>query len=143
NIPFAGFLNINSTHDISVSLTKVQGPHTFKGGFYNTHSYKAQQQNSGATFGTYNFQNVNTNPLDTTFPFANAAVGVVNNFNQLSTYIEGSYVYNNTEGYIQDNWKLSGRMTLDYGVRFVHQQPQYDELGQASNFFVDQYQASQ
>jgi len=143
NIPFAGFLNINSTHDISISLTKVQGPHTFKGGFYNTHSYKAQQQNSGATFGTYNFQNVNTNPLDTTFPFANAAVGVVNSLNQLSTYIEGSYVYNNTEGYIQDNWKLTSRMTLDYGVRFVHQQPQYDELGQASNFFVDQYNVNQ
>ena len=50
-IPFAGFLNINSTHDISISLTKVKNSHTFKSGFYNTHSYKAQQQNSGATFG--------------------------------------------------------------------------------------------
>jgi hypothetical protein len=76
NIPFSGFLNINSTHDISISMTKVAGRHTFKGGFYNTHSYKAQQQNSGATFGTYNFSNSATNPLDTTFGYANAAVGI-------------------------------------------------------------------
>jgi hypothetical protein len=143
NIPFAGFLNINSTHDISVSVTKVAGPHTFKGGFYNTHSYKAQQQNSGATFGTYTFTNSNTNPLDSTFPYANAALGIVSSFNQLSTYIEGSYVYNNTEGYVQDNWKVGSRFTLDYGVRLVHQQPQYDELGQASNFLPAQYNKSQ
>src|SRR5262249_10849542 len=60
-------------------------------------------------------------------------------YNQLSQYIEGSYVYNNTEGYVQDNWKVNGKLTLDYGVRFVHQQPQYDSLGQASNFFPDKW----
>ena len=32
---------------------------------------------------------------------------------------------------------MNGRLTLDYGVRLVHQQPQYDELGQASNFLPD------
>ena len=50
-------------------------------------------------------------------------------YNQASQYIEGTYVYNNTEGYIQDNWKVTSKLTLDYGVRFVHQQPQYDKLG--------------
>ena len=143
NSPFAGFLNKNSTYDISTSLTKVAGHHTFKGGFYNTHSWKAQQQNSGATFGTYNFANSTANPLDSTFPYANALLGIVTSFNQLSTYIEGTYVYNNTEGYIQDNWKVSRKFTLDYGIRFVHQQPQYDTLGQASNFLPEKYAIGQ
>ncbi len=143
NIPFSGFLNINSTHDISISLTKVAGSHTVKGGFYNTHSFKAQQQNSGATFGTYNFSNATTNPLDAQFGYANAALGIVSSFNQLSTYIEGSYVYDNTEGYIQDNWKVTPRFTLDYGVRLVRQQPQYDKLGQASNFLPEKFDPSQ
>ena len=56
---------------------------------------------------------------------------------------EGQFVYNNTEGYVQDNWKVNHKLTLDYGVRLVHQQPQYDVLGQASNFLPEKWNASQ
>src|SRR5262245_52691557 len=141
NTPFPGYLNVNKTNDISISLTKVQGRHTMKGGFYNTHSFKAQQRQGWA--GTLTFANDTSNPLDTGFGFANAALGVFSSYNQFSQYVEGSFVYNNTEGYVQDNWKVNGKLTLDYGVRFVHQQPQYDELGQASNFLPNQWVAGQ
>jgi hypothetical protein len=137
NVPFPGYLNVNKTRDVSVSLTNIRGRHTFKGGFYNTHSYKAQQRQGWQ--GTITFSNDTTNPIDTGFGFANAAVGVFSSFNQFSKYVEGSYVYNNTEGYVQDNWKLTDKWTLDYGVRFVHQQPQYDELGQAANFLPEKW----
>ena len=63
-------------------------------------------------------------------------------YNQFSQYVEGQFVYNNTEGYVQDNWKVTNKLTLDYGVRFVHQQPQYDELGQASNFLPEKWTRS-
>ena len=140
NIPFPGFLNVNKTNDISVSLTHIRGQHTLKSGFYNTHSYKAQQRQGWQ--GTITFANDTTNPLDTGFGYANAAVGVFSSYNQFSKYVEGSYVYNNTEGYVQDNWKATSRWTLDYGVRLVHQQPQYDELGQAANFLPEEWAAS-
>jgi hypothetical protein len=132
NTPFPGFLNINATDDVSISLTKVWGRHTLKTGFYNTHSYKAQQRQGWA--GSLTFSNDNNNPLDSTFGYANAALGIFSSYNQLSKYVEGSFVYDNTEAYVQDNWKVNSRLTLDYGVRFVHQQPQYDEKGQGSNF---------
>ena len=61
---------------------------------------------------------------------------------QASKFIEGDYLYNQIEFYVQDNWKVTNRLTLDYGVRFVHQQPQYDEFDQSSNFFPNQFQAS-
>jgi hypothetical protein len=141
NTPFPGYLNVNKTNDVSISLTKVTGRHTIKTGFYNTHSFKAQQRQGWA--GTITFSNDTSNPLDTGFGFANAAVGVFSSYNQFSRYVEGSFVYNNTEGYVQDNWKMSNKLTLDYGVRFVHQQPQYDELGQASNFLPDKWSLSQ
>ena len=117
NIPFAGYLNKNATDDISISLTKVWGRHTIKGGFYNTHSFKAQQQQSAATFGNLTFSNDKSNPLDAQFGYANAILGVFSSYQQLSQYIEGSYVYNNTEGYVQDNWKPHPRATLNFGVR--------------------------
>ena len=34
---------------------------------------------------------------------------------------------------------MSSKLTLDYGLRFVHQQPQYETTGQASNFLPEQY----
>ena len=51
-------------------------------------------------------------------------------------------LYNQTEFYVQDNWKVTSRLTLDYGMRFVNQQPQYDQFGQQSNFFPDKWKAS-
>ncbi|MPY89166.1 MAG: hypothetical protein GEU99_14720 [Luteitalea sp.] len=141
NIPFPGFLNVNRTRDFSISLTKIAGRHTIKAGFYNTHSWKAQQR--GGWNGTVNFSNDDNNPLDSTFGFANAALGLVSSYQQASSYVEGNFVYDNIEGYIQDNWKVNDRLTLDYGVRLVHQQPQYDELGQASNFLPERWDPSQ
>ena len=137
NIPFPGYLNINATKDLAISLTKIAGRHTLKMGFYNTHSYKAQQR--GGWNGTINFGNDSNNPIDAQFGYANAALGIFSNYNQASAYVEGAFVYDNTEGYIQDNWKVNDKLTLDYGVRLVRQQPQYDSRGQASNFFTEDW----
>ena len=63
-------------------------------------------------------------------------------YQQAEKFVEGSMKYNNTEFYIQDNWKVSSKLTLDYGIRFTHQQPQYDQFLQMSNFFPDQWSAS-
>jgi hypothetical protein len=141
---FPGFLNINRTQDVAVSLSKVMGSHTFKAGFYNNHSFKAQNTGSGGIpnfgfQGYVNFANDTNNPLDTGFGFANAGVGVFSQYLQQSRLVEGNMIYNNTEFYVQDNWKVTNRLTLDYGMRFAHQQPQYDKFGQMSNFFPDQW----
>jgi hypothetical protein len=147
NQVFPGFLNINRTQDVAVSLTKVWGPHTSKAGFYNNHSFKAQNTGAGGVpnlgfQGYVNFGNDTNNALDTGFGFSNAAVGVFQQYLQQSSLIEGSMIYNNTEFYLQDNWKVNPRLTLDYGVRFTRQQPQYDQFLQMSNFFADQWRLS-
>ncbi len=146
NINFPGFLNINTTQDVVASLTKVMGRHTIKTGFYNSHSLKRENNVQGAAdnFGTLNFQQdaVGTNPFDTSFGFANAAIGSFSSYAQASRYVEGNFTYNNTEGYIQDNWKVNTKLTLDYGVRFVHAQPQHDSLLQSGNFLPDKWTQS-
>ena len=144
NQVFPGFLNINRTQDVAISLTKVAGRTRCKAGFYNNHSFKAQNTGAGGVAnlgfqGYVNFGNDTNNALDTGFGFANAAVGVFTQYLQQSKLIEGSMIYNNTEFYLQDNWKVNSRLTLDYGLRFTHQQPQYDQFLQMSNFFPNQW----
>jgi hypothetical protein len=144
---FPGFLNINRTQDVAISLTKVWSTHTSKAGFYNNHSFKAQNTGAGGVAnlgfqGYVNFGNDTNNALDTGFGFSNAAVGVFQQYLQQSKLIEGSMIYNNTEWYLQDNWKVNHKLTLDYGLRFTHQTPQYDQFQQMSNFFSDQWRLS-
>ena len=136
NIAYPGWLNINETHDYAASLTKLKGRHTIKAGAYLNHSYKAQNAGFNASFaGNVSFANDSNNSLDSGFGYANAALGVFDSYSQASKYVEGSMLYNQLEFYLQDNWKVSNRLTLDYGMRFVHQQPQYDQFNQMSNFF--------
>jgi hypothetical protein len=139
---YPGWLNINRTQDVAISLTHITGRHTIKGGYYLNHSYKAQ--NTGVTFqGNVNFGNDTNNALDSGFGYANAALGVFTQYTQASKFVEGSMLYNQREFYLQDNWKVTSRLTLDYGMRFVNQQPQYDQFGQMSNFFPDRWKASE
>ena len=141
----AQLANINPSHDASFSVTKVSGRHTLKAGLYWNHAYKAQQLGTaGATpfQGALSFANDSTNPLDSGFGYANAALGILSSYAQQSVVVEGAYVYNNIDWYAQDNWKVSNNLTLDYGLRFVHMQPTYDTRIQASTFFPDSWQAS-
>jgi carboxypeptidase family protein/TonB-dependent receptor-like protein len=142
NQQYPGWLNINRTQDVSISLTKIAGRHSLKGGFYNNHSFKAQNIGGTAFQGAVEFDNDSNNQLDTQFGYANAAVGVFRRYTQGSKFVEGSMLYNNVEGYVQDNWKVNSRLTIDAGVRFTHQQPQYDQFQQMSNFFPDQWKPS-
>jgi hypothetical protein len=143
NLGFPDFLNLNRTQDVSVSLTRVQGRHTIKAGFYLNHALKAQNltAGSGATRfeGELSFANDSNNPFDSGFGFANALLGVYTRYAQSSQFIEGRFLSKNIEWYVQDNWKVNSKLTLDYGLRFVHQEPVWDEYQQGSSFFVDRW----
>ena len=143
-VQYPGWLNVNQTWDVGASLTHVRGRHTIKTGVGLNHSFKAQNMSQGvAPMGTIDFSETGNNLLDTSYGFANVAVGVFNNYSQASKFIESGIVYLGIEPYIQDNWKVNNRLTLDYGVRFVHLQPEHDKYMQASNFFPDQWSAAE
>lgn len=138
----APFTNFNTTQDVVGSLTKLWGKHTAKAGLYYHHSLKPQSSFANAN-GQINFQSDSANQFDTGFPFANAATGVYSTYNQASGYYIGNYVYNNVEWYVQDNYKPTSRLTLDYGLRFYWIQPQYDTKGQTSNFIASAWNSAQ
>ncbi len=50
--------------------------------------------------------------------------------------------YWNAEFYVQDNWRVTHRLTIDAGIRFYHQTPQEDINKTFSNFFPSLYTKS-
>lgn len=148
----APFANYNTTIDISNNLTKVWGTHTVKAGVYLQRSRK-NQTSFNDNNGNYNWGDTKTissngtvsdpNPLDTGYGYANMLVGVYNTFDQSSGYINGLYRYWNIEEFVQDTWKITPRVTLDYGLRGSWYQPQYDASLQASTFVLSQWNPAQ
>lgn len=138
----APFVNYNTVIDISDNLTRIMGGHTLKTGVFLERSRK-NQSSFGNSNGFYNFGDTTANPFDTGFGFSNAALGVYQTMDQAVNYINGEYRYWNIEGFVQDTWKVTPRVTLDYGVRLAWYQPQYDASLQASTFVLSQWDPSQ
>jgi hypothetical protein len=132
------FINQNHTFNFIDNLSKIVGSHTFKTGIYAQRSRKDQTV-FARTDGDINFNNDANNPLNTGHPYANALLGVYNNYSQANNFVNGLYRYWNVEGYLQDNWKATPRLTLDYGVRLSWYQPQYDVRLQTGAFNPSQY----
>src|SRR6185369_17942238 len=135
------FTNQNITHDVVANMTKVWGAHSSKVGFYFQHSFKPQ-----SVFASFNsqidFTDNGSNPFDTGLSYANAATGVFNFYQQANKFAIPEWNYKNVEWYVQDNWKPSAHLTLDYGVRFYALTPQWDTTLQASNFLPDKFDQS-
>jgi hypothetical protein len=142
NTQYAPFENNNTSHDIVASVTKLAGSHTAKAGFFMNRAVKEQSSRAAAN-GIVNFVNDPSNPFDSSFPFANAALGVYQSYAQAAGWIKGNFVYHNVEWYAQDNWRVTPRLTLDYGMRFYWLQPTHDSKLQASNFLPEKYNAAQ
>src|SRR5215813_5209972 len=137
----APFFNYNTTIDWIDNLSKVWGQHVFKTGFYLQRSRKDQTSFANSS-GQFNFGDNSANPFDTGYGYSNAAIGVFNSFNQASKYATGQYRYTNLEFYLQDTWKATRRLTVDYGMRFYWIQPQFDSSLQTATFLPDQFDPS-
>ncbi|HKC88228.1 MAG TPA: carboxypeptidase regulatory-like domain-containing protein, partial [Blastocatellia bacterium] len=128
--PFTQTFSLDNFTD---NLTKVWGKHTIKTGLYWQISHN-KRTSFGPIQANINFNNDSNNPLNTGHPFANALLGVYNTYEQASVQLTNDFVYNNVEGYVQDTWKITPRLTFDYGVRLSYYQPLYDLERQLSLF---------
>ena len=137
----APFYNYNTTLDWSDSFSKVMNGHVIKAGVFAQRSRKDQTTDATSN-GEYQFGDNASNPLDSGYGYANAALGIYQTFTQGSSYAIGQYRYWDVEGYVQDTWKVSRKLTLDYGLRLAFYQPQYDSALQTSTFLPERYQSS-
>jgi hypothetical protein len=110
----------------SDTLTKVWRTHTFKVGFFFERIRNAQPA-SAQTQGQFNFNNTNPNSLGN--GYADMLTGIVNSYTETSFNRINDIAYNTYEGFIQDSWKVTRKLSLELGVRFTHFGPWEDQLG--------------
>lgn len=124
------------------NLTKVLGNHNLKFGFnWATDNYLQAHSSSGTPSGAFDFSSNSNNPNDSYYGYSNALEGLFNTYSEPTSrndYNPRFYVY---EWFAQDQWKLTPRLTLDYGMRFSWGAPMTLQIG--SDFVPSLYDASQ
>ena len=131
-------------HSFNDNLTWIKGSHAFKGGVYFEHLYNTEGKgfSAPASFaGQYDFTVDTNNPLDTGYSFANALLGKYRSYSEIDALPEVNSHRYLLESYLQDTWKVSRRVTLDYGVRILWFKPWYTKLP-AATFVAERYDPS-
>ena len=132
--PFDGTDNLATFTD---NITWIKGCHSIKTGFYFEHEARNVSDYSVYnTAGTYYFGSDLSNPVDTGDPFSNALTGNIYGYGQDNLKLHHRTRYKQTEWFVQDTWKVTRRLTLDYGVRFQRLGSPYDAPGQTQGVFV-------
>jgi len=134
--------NFNTIWTATDNLSKIVGKHTFKVGVYIENNHKIQPS-TPAYEGNFSFAPDSLNGVDNTGNgYANALLGYVDTYSQTTARAVFNVAYWNFEVYAQDNWRITPRLTLDYGLRLYHQTPQEDINKTFSNFVPSLYSKS-
>ncbi len=110
----------------SDTLSKVFATHTVKLGFYYEHVIN-KQPNNGYTNGLIAEADGWGGPTGNAY--ADLLTGYTNSYQEQNFNNIHNEGYNTVEFFAQDSWKVSRRLTLDYGMRFSHLGAWYDKQG--------------
>ncbi len=115
------------------TLTQSHGTHTTKYGLY-LERWSAVKGEQGNFNGTLDFSTDTNNSSDANHPFANALLGNFKSYTEASNrppLYEGT---TSVEWFVQDNWKVTRKLTLDLGARMGWSQPWHSFRRQEAGF---------
>ena len=123
--PFpSGWRSEGKTYALTDNFTKILSNHTLKGGvFININ--KNGQQPYWTSAPNLNFNPSSQNPNDTGNGVANLLLGNYSSVSQTNGVFFGKFRFNQVEAYIQDSWKVSNKLNVEYGIRWAFLGPTY------------------
>jgi hypothetical protein len=140
-------------YTISDSVTKVWGNHTFKGGiFVNYQGENDNDQINVATVpggannqnGSFVFTDNRSGLAGTSGAgIANLALGLADSYTEIGPRAYTSWTGQMYEGFVQDSWKMTPRLHVDYGIRVTSLTPYKPAWGNAAYFDPASYDKSQ
>ncbi len=146
NVAIAGYTGLtngngpyferNIDKNLFDNLSIQHGNHTIRLGA--TAMWMTKTENATAGFATFNFgSGVNGND-----PFANFLLGQADSYTQPSKDTVPHLNYTNFEAYVQDDWKITRRLTLNLGVRYSYFPSPSDSNNTLVNFDPARYSAA-
>jgi len=127
----APYFERNKDHNIFDNLSIQQGNHTIRMGATLMFMTKTENGDNGVPI--FNFST--TNALANQNPeFANFLLGIADSYTQLSHDTIPFLHYKNFEAYVQDDWKVTRRLTLNIGVRYSYFPSPTDSNNTLTNF---------
>lgn len=126
----------------SENLTKVFKTHTMKFGFYYEHLYN-KQDNWGQFMGVFAYGATGWGGGTTGNEYADALMGVgQGGYNEQALPPPTNLAQNIAAFYAQDDWKLTRRISVQYGLRFEHYAKPYSNPFGLAVFNPNQYDAN-
>ena len=111
-------------YQFSATLSWARGTHMIKGGGAAHH----QHQGRDRQFGDQGFVQLHPNAssaFDTGYAPANVLTGAVSRFQQIERLNRKYSIYRDIHAFLQDTWKPTRSLTLDYGMRLSHMPTEY------------------
>jgi len=115
-IPSAPYFERNIDKNIYDNFSKVTGNHSIRAGF-TLQSMTKTENGPNPTDGSFSFTSINGIPGSA---FASFLLGDASTFSQSSRDMIPHLDYTNFEAYVQDDWKASQRLTLNFGLRYSY-----------------------
>ena len=126
---------------IEDTVTWLKGSHTLKGGLLYIYNTKKQNGRSDYT-GNLSF-NPTGNPNSTGYAFADALLGNFRTYQEAQLDPLGYFRYWQFEGFLSDAWRVSDRLSVEAGIRYMWQMPTITLGNNTTSFDPALYNASQ
>ena len=126
------------TADISfadnVSVVKNNHAIKFGGSFARNRKTQNSRTNYDGLVIFANTAGATSGSNSTGDPFADALLGNFSTLAQNSAFLVGQFRFNDLEAYVQDTWKVTRKLSLVLGLRYIHTTPTYAQGNNMTNF---------
>jgi len=131
------WVNAANGYQIRDDVSWTKGAHQLKmGGSWSL--YKKKQQLFGTTQGAFNFNGTYTGNS-----FADFLLGTANGYSELAIQDVRTWPNVSWAAYVQDNWRVNNRLTLNLGLRWDGIPHAYEVNNKMGNFYPNLYDPAQ